>query len=190
MTQKILFVQGAGEGSHTEDRALAEYLEKALGSEYELRYPKLSGLENIVYDAWNNEARAELERLGEHGIIVAHSLGAAAILKYLSEEQHDTHIAGLFLIATPYKCKDGEWGTDDFAMETTFASTLPDMGAVVMYHSRDDEWVPFSHLALWAEKIPHATVRQLDGQGHSFSNKEFLELVEDIKSIGEPRHDN
>lgn len=183
MIQKITFVQGAGEGSHTEDQALADYLEKALGAEYALTYPRFSGLENVVYDTWKEEASAELRQMGKRGIIVAHSLGGAAVLKYLSEEQHDMHIAGLFLIATPYKCKDGEWGADDFAMETSFASTLPDMGAVYMYHSRDDEWVPFLHLAQWAEKLPQAIARQLDDRGHSFSKDEFVELVEDIRSL-------
>lgn len=87
------------------------------------------------------------------------------------------------MIATPYKCIDGEWGTDDFAMKNSFAATLSDLGSILMYHSRDDEWVPFSHLALWAEKMPQATSGELDGRGHSFSKIEFLELVEDIRFL-------
>ena len=49
---KILIVQGAGEGAHLEDKALADYLETALAPEYKTTYPKFSGLENVAYGPW------------------------------------------------------------------------------------------------------------------------------------------
>jgi hypothetical protein len=48
---------------------------------------------------------------------------------------------------------------------------------------RDDVIVPFSHLALYAAKLPHAEVRALDGYGHWFAKPEFHELLEDIQRI-------
>ena len=180
---KILLIQGAGEGAHTEDQALADYLTTALGANYALAYPRFSGLENVDYDAWKAQAKVELETLGGNGIIVAHSLGGSALLKYLSEEAQGLPIRALFLIAAPYKANDGEWGTDDFAMSASFASTLPELQPLFMYHSQDDEWVPFAHLAQWAEKLPFAIVRRFDDRGHSFSALPFVELVEDIRSV-------
>lgn len=180
---KVLIVQGAGEGAYLEDQALADYLEAALGPKYETTYPEFPGLENVAYEAWKDQIAGELEKLGAGGIIVAHSLGGSALLKYLSEETTAFAIAGLFLVAPPYKGKDGEWGTDDFAMDAGTASDLPAAMPIFIYHSRDDEWVPFSHMEQWAVKIPGAVVRTFDGRGHSFTGTDFVELVEDIRVL-------
>lgn len=179
----ILFVQGAGEGAHAEDEVLATYVERAVASTHVVKYPKFSGLESVAYGPWKKEMEAELAASGAPEMIVAHSLGGAAVLKYLSEGRADSFLAGLFLVATPYKCKDGEWGTDDFALPIDFASTLPKVGAIFLYHSEDDEWVPFAHLEQWARKLPGSTVRTFTDRGHSFSKTEFPELVEDVRLL-------
>ena len=51
-----------------------------------------------------------------------------------------------------------------------FASRLPKDVPVFLYHNQDDDIVPFSHLALYAKRIPRATVRQFDTGGHQFNN--------------------
>ena len=183
MTKKILFIQGAGEGVYYEDKALAGYLKNTLGPWYMVTYPKFSGLEHVEYDAWRQQISSQLADSDGEMIIVAHSLGGSALLKYLSEESVDLSSSALFIVAAPYKCTDGEWGTDDFAIDVDFASSLPHLEKITLYHSRDDEWVPFSHMARCAEKLPHATVRDLDGRGHSFSEADFVELIEDIESL-------
>ncbi|MDR7272646.1 putative alpha/beta hydrolase family esterase [Pelomonas saccharophila] len=180
---QILFVQGAGEGAHAEDQALATYLTHAVAPDCTVRYPRFAGLEDVAYEVWKTEIAAELRSFGKPGIVVAHSLGGAAMLKYLSEQRPELSLAGLFLVGTPYKCVDGEWGSDDFAMPVDFASALPRIGAIFLYHSADDEWVPFPHLARWAEKLPAATVRPFTDRGHSFSKLAFPELIADIRSL-------
>ena len=50
------------------------------------------------------------------------------------------------------------------------------------YHSRDDEWVPFAQLALYAEKVPHARFREFDGRGHQFDD-DLREVAHDIQSL-------
>ena len=182
---EILFVQGAGDGAHAEDQALATYVTNALAPDYAVTYPIFSGLEDVAYGKWKEEIAAELSK--PPSLVVAHSLGGAAVLKYLAEERRDLSLAGLFLIGTPYKCTDGEWGSDDFALAVDFASSLPRIGAIVMYHSEDDEWVPFSHLTQWAAKLPAARIRPFNDRGHSFSAKAFPELIADIRSL---RHEH
>lgn len=46
----------------------------------------------------------------------------------------------------------------------------------------DDDIVPFEHLSHYAEKLPQATVRALDGRGHFFKDG-LPELVDDIKAL-------
>ncbi len=84
------------------------------------------------------------------------------MLKYLAEEKVEKPLAGSFLIATPY------WGAEDWQVEAYsrpegFASQLP-KAPFFFYQSHDDEVVPFAHLALYAEKLPQATIREFDGE--------------------------
>jgi hypothetical protein len=53
---------------------------------------------------------------------------------------------------------------------------------------RDDEWVPFAHLALYAEKVPQARFREFDERGHQFED-DLSEVAHDILSLGGPDHD-
>jgi predicted alpha/beta hydrolase family esterase len=181
-SKEILFVHGAGDEAHAEDQALATYVKNAVALVYALRYPRFSGLENPAYAVWKEEMDAELRACGDPHIVVAHSLGGAAVLKYLAQQGKKLSLAGLFLIGTPYTCGNSEWG-DDFTVAIDFASSLPKIGAIVMYHSEDDEWVPFSHLARWSDKLPGAKSRSFTDRGHSFSASAFPELVDDIRSL-------
>ena len=50
------------------------------------------------------------------------------------------------------------------------------------YHSRDEEWVPFAHLVLYAEKVPQARVRAFEGRGHQFDD-DMSEIAHDIEGL-------
>lgn len=183
MSQQLVFVQGGGEGAYAEDHALADYLRQALGDQFEVLYPKFPGLESVDYPEWRTQAIDTLGALGDDAIIIAHSLGGPALLKVLAEDRPIHNCLALYLIAMPYKCIDGEWGTDDFAIANDFAENLPNIRHLVLYHSQDDEWVPFEHLALYAAKLPNATTVPLMDRGHSFMKQDFNELVKDIESL-------
>jgi predicted alpha/beta hydrolase family esterase len=119
-------------------------------------------------------------------ILIGHSLGGSFLLKYLSEEKIERAIAGIFLLAIPYWGGDG-WryeGYESIALRKDFASKLPRGAPIFLYHSRDDEWVPFAHLALYAAELPRATIREFDERGHQFKN-DLSEVARDIKNITE-----
>ena len=67
--------------------------------------------------------------------------------------------------------------TKDFAY-TTAEEWWP-IARIFLYHSRDDEVVPFAHLALYAAKLPQATIRQFDEGGHQIGN-DLADVAEDI----------
>lgn len=184
MKKQILFIQGGGEGAYKEDGKLAAYLRNALGEAYEVLYPKMLRENDPDYEPWKGQIIKELATLEDKVILIGHSLGSSFLLKYLSEEKVKKTIAGIFLIATPYWGGDG-WlyeGYEGVALPEGFASKLPSGAPIFLYHSRDDEVVPFAHLALYAEKLPQATIRKLDHRGHQFNN-DLSEIVEDIKSL-------
>ena len=181
MKKQVLFIQGGGAGAYEADGKLAAYLRDALGAEYNVLYPKMPNEERPEYEAWKAQISKEHAAVDGQVILVGHSLGGSILLKYLSEENVEEPIAGIFLIATPYWGPE-DWQVDEYILHEGFASQLPKVPLIFFYHSRDDEVVPFAHLALYAEKLPQATVRELDGRGHLF-NAGFPELVDDIKSL-------
>ncbi|HEY9528005.1 MAG TPA: alpha/beta hydrolase [Anaerolineales bacterium] len=180
MIKPILFIHGGGgEGAYEEDGILAASLQKALGSAYEVRYPKMPLEENAGYSDWKAPIAMELSALDEAAILVAHSVGGSILLKYLSEEQVENPIAGLFLLATPYFGGDENWNYPEMNLSQDFATKLPAIPRIFLYHSRDDDVVPFAHLALYAAKLPRAIVRIFDGRGHQFGN-DLADIAEDI----------
>jgi serine hydrolase len=181
MKKQVLFIQGAGEGAYEEDEKLAASLQGALGTEYDVIYPKMPEEENSGYEAWKAQISKEIAPLVGKAILVGHSVGSSMLLKYLSEENVETSIAGIFLIAAPY-WGTGGWQVDEFTLDEGHASKFLQDLPIFFYHSRDDDLVPFAHLAMHAEKFPGATIREFDGRGHQFNN-DLSEVATDIKSL-------
>ncbi len=181
--KQVLFIQGAGQGAHEMDGKLVASLRNALGAEYDVLYPKMPEEEDAGYEAWKAQLSKELAASEGKIILAGHSAGAAILLKYLSEERVARPIAGIFLIAAPYFGAE-KWQVDKVTLAEDFASRLPKGAPLFFYHSRDDETVPFAHLALYAKKIPQATIREFVGRGHQFSN-DLSEVAADMASLQE-----
>jgi serine hydrolase len=177
----VLFIHGGGEGAYEEDRKLAASLQDALGAEYDVRCPEMPDEDRPVYEAWKERIAKELNALEGEVILVGHSLGGSILLKYLSEEELETLVTGLFLVATPYWGVE-DWEVGEYTLREDFASKIPKEMPVFLYHSRDDEVVPFEHAALYAEALPRVTVREFDGRGHQFGD----DLSEVAWDIGRP----
>jgi uncharacterized protein len=181
MSKRVLFIHGGGEGAYEEDRKLAASLQDTLGTAYDVRAPKMPDEDRPVYEAWKERIAKELDALEGEVILVGHSLGGSILLKCLSEEGAEKPVAGLFLVSTPYWGVE-DWEVGEYALREDFASMIPKEIAVFLYHSRDDEVVPFAHAALYAEKLPRATVREFDGRGHQFDD-DLSEVGRDIGGL-------
>jgi uncharacterized protein len=181
MKRQVLFVHGGGEGAYEEDRKMAASLREALGGGYEVHCPKMPDEDSPQYPAWRDRVASDLARLDGEIFLVGHSLGASILMKYVSEESTATPIAGMFLVAAPYWGVE-DWKVDEYALQEDFASKLPAGLPMYFYHSSDDEWVPFAHLALYAEKVPRARIREFEGRGHQFDD-DLSEVAHDIEGL-------
>ena len=181
MKKRALFIHGGGEGAYEEDKKMAANLQDALGTAYDVRHPKMPNEDSPEYEAWKERIARELAALDGEVILVGHSLGGSILLKYLSEEKLEKPVAGIFLVAPPYWGAE-DWEVGEYELQKGFASKLPKELPLFFYHSRDDEWVPFEHLAMYAERFPRATVHELDGRGHQF-NDDLSEVAEDIRRL-------
>ena len=180
----ILFIHGAGRGAHEIDNKLAESLQQALGTEYQVNNPQMPSEGAPAYPLWRDEITRQLSTYPDNLILVGHSLGGSVLLKYLSEEPVHNTLGGLFVAAAPFWGAP-DWDVDEYKLSSDFASRLPEGLPIYLYHSRDDEVVTFSHLALYAQKLPQATIREVDKGGHQF-NDDLSIVARDIIGLKSP----
>jgi hypothetical protein len=126
MSTCALFIQGGGEGAHAEDKLLANSLKRALGSSYDVRYPRMPDEANPSVEVW------------------------------------------------------GQWNFDDLKLPRKIAEKLAPIPRIFFYHCRDDEIVPFAHLALHTAQIPQAITRAINHGGHQFGN-DLAPIAMDIR---------
>lgn len=176
----VLFIHGAGTGAYAADRLLADSLQRALGADYEVHCPQLPDEENAAYPAWKAEIDSRLAAMNGPVALVGHSVGGSVLLKYLSDRKPTRQITGLYVIAAPYWGASEFWSWDEAALPDDAAARLAGDWPLIFYQSRDDEVVPFAHLAMYAAKLPRATIRELDGRGHQFKN-DLSAVAADIK---------
>src|SRR5690606_23605649 len=175
---QVLFIHGAGEGAYEEGQALADSLSRELGPSYEMRYPRMPAGGSR---AWRRQIADELSQVEGRVPLVAHSLGGSVVLQYLAEDEPAAALSGVFLIAPAYWGAP-DWEVEEYALRADFASALAEGLPLHFYHSRDDEWVPFSHLARYREVLPEAVFREFDGRGHQFGD-DLTEVARDIERL-------
>jgi uncharacterized protein len=86
MSTCALFIQGGGEGAHAEDNLLADSLKRALGPNYDVRYPRMPDESNPSVEVWGQKISSELSKISGKVILVAHSVGGSILLRHLSDE--------------------------------------------------------------------------------------------------------
>ena len=169
MTTDVLFLQGGGKGAHAADAPLAASLRRTLGPTYDVRFPQMPRESDPALGSWKQAIAAALSHASGQMVLVAHSVGGSILLRYLSEENVGNQIAGLFLLAVPSWDAD-RWNFDDLKLPPDIADRLAVIPRIVFYHCRDDDIVPFAHLALHGARIPQAITRAIDSGGHQFDN--------------------
>lgn len=183
MTKQVLFLHGGGgQEDYAADALLVASLQTALGEAYAVNYPFLPSEAAPDLGRLNQINRA-ISRCPGDLLVVAHSLGASMLLKYLAETETPVQprITGLFLLATPFWQGEEEW-KQGFKLPADFALKLPTNGSIFLYHCRDDIEVPFEHLELYARRLPQATLRPLPDGGHQF-HQDLAFVAADIQAL-------
>lgn len=152
----MLFIHGAG--GFDADRRIADELAAAL--DVAVVMPEFSDAD-MSYDAWATPLRRHLLATGDDDLVVGHSFGASVLLQVLADHP-EAAPAQVVLLAMPDWSENG-WGVSDYA----FHGPQPQM-PITLHHCRDDEEVPFEHLALHAARLPSARVVAHDAGGHQF----------------------
>ena len=181
MKKDILFIQGGGEKGYEVDAKLVTSLQKELGNDYDVLYPKLKTNESMTDFGWLQQLGQKISNIKGEMILVGHSLGASMLLKFISENEIKNKISGIFLISTPFWSGNEDW-VQGLKLKEDFADKLPKNVPIFLYHCRDDKEIPIDHLAIYKQKLPNAIVREIKIGGHQLNNDLSL-VAKDIKSL-------
>lgn len=181
MTKQVLFVQGGGHGTHDDwDNRLVESLSKELGPGYEIHYPVMPNEADPSYPAWKEVLEGEIAALRPDAILIGHSLGGTILVNVLAECA-PKRAGAIFLIAAPF-VGEGGWTSEDIEPRQDVSRRLPKGVPVFLYHGSEDAIAPFAHIELYAEAIPGAHVRRLNGRDHQLNN-DLSEVAKDIREL-------
>jgi len=182
MTTQILFVQGDGEGAHDQwDKKLVDSLASELGRDYEIRYPLVPNEADPTYADWRTALEKEFDRLDEDAIVIGHSLGGAILIRALAECRLRGALTAVILIAAPF-VGEGGWKSENTELRQDIAARLPVGVPVLLFHGTKDEVAPVEHVDLYAETIPRALVRRLNGRDHQLNN-DLSVVANDIRCL-------
>jgi predicted alpha/beta hydrolase family esterase len=148
---RLLFVHGAG--GEDDDEPLAQEFGVLLGATVDM--PRIPS-DDMSIEAWAGPIRRGLQARPD--IVIAHSFGATVLLHVLAS----VPIRAATLLAMP------DWSAAGWDVPQYQWSTVPPGVSLTLHHCRDDDVVPFSHLALASAVLPEARVVEHERGGHQF----------------------
>ena len=181
MAKQVLFIKGAGEGVHDHwDNQLVASLERELGENYAVRYPRMPGEDDPSYTVWKAALASELDLLEDRAVLVGHSFGGTVLIHAFAE-QHKPRFGGLFVLAAPF-FGEGGWSSSGMGDCREVPGRISAGTPLYLYHSAEDAEVPAAHVHLYAKAFPRAVVRMLEHRDHQFNN-DLSDVAADIRLL-------
>ncbi|MCA9352212.1 alpha/beta hydrolase [Patescibacteria group bacterium] len=147
---------------------------------YELIRPRMPNKENAKYLEWKIWFEKSFEFLRNDIVLIGHSLGGIFLAKYLSENDFPVTIKQIHFVGSVYDLANKGKSQSDFNL-TNFPGKLLEKSIpeIHIYHSKDDEIVPFEESERYHEQIPGSQLHVFEDRGH-FLDEDFPELFDQI----------
>lgn len=169
-TRQILFIQGAGAGTHDEwDDKLVDSLRRELGDQYEVSYPRMPDEDDPSYATWGPAIRRAMAPLPDGAIVAGHSVGGTILINALAQQPPAQRLGAIVLISAPFAGAGG-WTGDEFELPADLGVRLPSGVPMLVFHGLEDEIFPPSHADLYLKAVPQAQVHRLSGRDHQLGN--------------------
>lgn len=134
------------------------------------------------YTAWKIIFEKVFLYLRENPIIVAWSLWATFLLKYMTENSFPVCIEKTFLLAAALNDSlEEKLGTFSFPL-WEISKLEPRLGQIYIYHSQDDKIVAFSDGEYLANQFEKKVFRIFSDKWHFYQLERFPEIEDDIKN--------
>ncbi len=157
-------------------------LRNELGDDHDVLLLKMPNPANAKYSEWKLVFDKVAPLLENNVILIGHSLGALFLIKYLSSNNFPKKIGAIMLVAPPYDDEDMEESLGDFKLPESLKKLEEQASKIFIYHSEDDEVVPYKHFKKYKNALPGSTFRGLKKRGH-FNKPKFPEIIRDIRKI-------
>lgn len=157
---------------------------ESLKSEYEFFRPPMPNELNASYKVW----KLRFEKVqsiinNEDLILIWHSLGWMFLIKYIWENWFPKKIKQLHLVSAVFDesdMDDDEKYSWDFSYSPDIIPNLQKYcDQIFIYHSTDDDIVPYSHGQKIKSYLPNAEFITLHDRWH-FNQETFPEILENI----------
>ncbi len=156
-------------------------LQQKLGDEFEVYVPSMPSKQNAKYAEWKIWFEKFVPFMEPNVILVGHSLGAIFLAKYLSENAYPVTIRATLLVGAPFNTLTNH-PLADFNLGTDLTLLSKQAGEIFLYHSKDDNVVPYSNFQDYQHALPDARAFSFNDRGH-FVGEHFPEILETIRSL-------
>jgi len=174
---KVVIIHGyGGEPMH----GFRPWLKKELETRgFDVSVPAMPSPDAPRTDEWVAVVEREAT---DNCVLVGHSLGCIAILRYL--EGAKKKVAGAVLVAGFAEKLGGDFKSIENFVDTSvdFASVKKNCGKIVAIFSDNDPYVPLSQEKLFREKLSAKTL-VLHARGHFSSSEGTTKLPEALKAV-------
>ena len=157
-----------------------KWLREDLGEGYEVILPIMPNKTNARFEEWKLWMDKIVPFLNDDVIFVGHSMGGSFLVKYLSENKFPKKIKAVFLVSAMFDYDDDGYSLQSFSLPEKLDLQTD---KVYLYHSKDDEVVPFRSMTNFKLKLLNAVTRIFEDRGH-MNQETFPELATDIKDLG------
>lgn len=156
-----------------------------LKSDYEIFKPEMPNKYNANYKSrkiWFEKIFGYLNE--EDLVLIWHSLWWMFLIKYIWENWFPKKIKQLHLLSAVFDESDmdeDEKYSWDFAYSPNIIKNLEKhCEQIFIYHSTDDDIVPYSHSEKIKSYLSNAKLITFNGRWHFFNEKTFSEILENI----------
>lgn len=132
------------------------------------------------YQYWKIMFEKAFPYFGEENIFIGHSLGWSFLLKYLNENTLN-NISQIHLVA-PAVFDSTQELLGSFTFDKNFENYKKYENITSIYHSKDDDVVPFSDTQYLQKVLEKSKFEIFDDYGHFIFNEHLEALVNNIKT--------
>ena len=158
------------------------WLEGALrDAGHEVVVPALPDAEAPDPEEWTKFLLEEVGAIDDETILVGHSLGAVAALRFLEAAEARSTPKGCVLVSPPWMIKS-ETFQGFFLSELDYDVLMWKASRFVVIHSHDDPTIPFDHAEKYAKVLHAKLIERNEGEGH-FRGERYPVIFDAIDTV-------